>query len=280
ILDQWMHYGIRFSSFPVSKMEAFLKNKNFFYVPTRILLMDEFARQELMREGLPREKLFVTGQPHFQAFRENKYIEQARVCSIRNSFFEDNKDTRLVVFASEPITEDWGETVPYFGYSEKTILTSFLQSLKDVTRTMAQKVCLVIRPHPREEFEKFEQILNERFEEFNILVSNDYTSRELIEASDVVCGMSSMFLLESVLLGKPTISIQIGLKGESFFILDKLNVLKSIMGREELTRKLYEILVDGKYQKPQLNFIRDPIQKVIDQVGSCFELDSERMVRA
>ncbi len=57
IIDQWINYGLRFSKYGVSDINAYQSNKIFDYLPLKIFIMDEMAKVEAIKEGLPEEKL-------------------------------------------------------------------------------------------------------------------------------------------------------------------------------------------------------------------------------
>jgi hypothetical protein len=78
--------------------------------------------------------------------------------------------------------------------------------------------------------------------------------------------MSSMFLIESVILGKPVISVQIGLNNKNPFILNRRGIIKSILDEDSLFMELKSTIL--KNEIPQYNFkiIENPINNVIYQM--------------
>lgn len=277
ILDQWINYGVRFSSLPCSEFVVLLGEKKYKYLPTKILLMDELARVEAVGEGLPADRLVITGQPHFQAFLKKKIDSPEKVASIRASLGVANGEA-LIVFASEPITETYskgGDCESPCGYTEIAILEHLIKTLEDIAGDGGKKFCLVIRPHPWEDTLKFLGIVESLPRRaIKIKVNDNRPSFELISAADVVCGMSSMFLIESVLFRRPTVSIQIGLKGESLFILDRLGILKSAMEPLGLRLMLTKIFTDGEYKQPYFEMAVNPVQNVLDQIKRALCLGS------
>lgn len=71
-------------------------------------------------------------------------------------------------------------------------------------------------------------------------------SFSVMKSVDLVCGMSSMFLLESMICQKPVLSIEIGLKRDNPFILDRIGYCKSILSEEELQKKLGQIFCSSQ----------------------------------
>lgn len=56
ILDQWVNYGVRFSNFSVDGLEKYNKIKKHPYVPYRILVMDEYAKTQMVLEGISEKR--------------------------------------------------------------------------------------------------------------------------------------------------------------------------------------------------------------------------------
>jgi perosamine synthetase len=77
-------------------------------------------------------------------------------------------------------------------------------------------------------------------------------SWDLINKSDLVIGMSSMFLIEAVMMGKPTISVMIGLEGKNPFILSRRKILNTVLTEKELTHVI-KLGVFGKLNQ-KINF--------------------------
>jgi len=204
---------------------------------------------------------------------EKKRVSREAIVSLRNSLGVGGQDV-LIVFASEPITESHGTKTPSFGYTERTIVKDLLEELQEMKQETKHKMVLIIRPHPREHRGKFDQLRNLSSQGLEVIVNSDRDSDQLIEAADCVCGMSSMFLLESALLGKPIISIQIGLMGESLFVLDRNQSSLSVRDREGLGKMLRKIIIDKKYEQPSLPFIKDPVSRIVAQVEEHFEYKS------
>ncbi len=273
IIDQWLNYGVRFSAYPSSRLADFRNDRRFDFMPDKILLMDELARREAMADGLPAARLEVTGQPHFQALASKPKPGSDKLAEVRSSWRIES-DELTVVFASEPMTEIWGSR-PEFGFTELTTIKDLVESLEKVAVNADKKICLIVRPHPREDRVKLEQVVGLSSRIVRMIVTDSYSAEEVICAADLVCGMSSMFLLESAFLDKPTISIQIGLKTESLFVLDRSGVLKSIFEKSGLAQSLKQALIERKCDRVRMPFLTNSIENVIAQVEKCL---NERQV--
>ena len=88
--------------------------------------------------------------------------------------------------------------------------------------------------------------------------------RLFIENSDLIIGMSSMFLIEACLMGKPLLSVQIGLNKEDSFILSRLKATRTILTYEELKKHLHEAIFLKRKFKNKFNYIKSPTKNIIE----------------
>jgi hypothetical protein len=265
ILDQWMNYGIRFSRFGVNEIKKYLIDKNHEYLPTKILVMDKIAKEHMIQDGIPEEIILVSGQPYFEYIHDKTYSQNK--LNLLKQKLDIKKDDYVVVFASEPLLITYNNKLsdePYLGYNEITIFKELYLSLLKVVQKSSKKIKLIVKIHPRENIKYYQRIMVD-IDNTKIKVVFDMKSnpQELIRISNMVCGMSSMLLIESVLLDKPTVSIQIGLKRKNPFILDQMNLANSILTQNELYNKIESIIINNqKHTKIKMDLINNPIEKV------------------
>ncbi|MCI8449492.1 MAG: hypothetical protein HFH30_14140 [Eubacterium sp.] len=237
ILDQWINLGIRFSQYDYKHREQYEKNHSHTFLPYRILAMDELAKKRLIGEGVPEKKIIITGQPHFDTVLER--YESAHEAYDREYY--------NIVFVSEPILKDYdsGDMQHlYLGYNEITIFTALYRQITRILPEMKKNVRLIIRPHPREEAEKWNACQAEySSSRIEAVCDRDTDSFSVLKAADLVCGMSSMFLLEAVICEKPIMSIEIGLRQENPFILEAAGICKSILDENTLYNKLRDNMI-------------------------------------
>ena len=269
ILDQWMNYGIRFSKYGANNIKKYLLDKKHQYLPTRILVMDKTAKKEMIEIGIPKDKIIISGQPYFEHLR-NKNISPKTLKLIKNTM-NIQKDDYIVTFASEPLLLTFNNKLtdkPHLGYNEISIFKELYSVLSKVALKTTKNIKLIIKIHPRENTKYYLKTMAE-IEKSKIKIFFDLNndSQELIQISNIVCGMSSMFLIESILLDKPTISIQIGLKGINPLILCQMNLMKSCLTTDDLENNIENIVFHNqKHTKINLKLIRKPINKVIKYV--------------
>jgi hypothetical protein len=266
IIDQWINYGIRFSEYDVSQVKKYNKNKIYPYLPTKILVMDEKAKNETIQDGLNPLRIEVTGQPHFETIFK-KRINDKKIKKIRSNY-DLGTDDFMIIFASEPISDIYkenGNAKYYWGYTEKTVFIEFLSCINSIINTSNKKIVILIKLHPKDNINKYDNIVNNfGHDRIKIYIDKYSDPYDLIIASDLICGMSSMFLIESIILDKPVLSIQIGLKRENPFVLDRVGILKSILTKNELTEKLIDIIVKEKFLRYKFKVIRNPVKNVIN----------------
>lgn len=270
ILDQWINYGIRFSAFSVSQMNEFIKDKAYPYMPSKIMVMDEIAKYEAVKEGLDPSRLVITGNP---------YLERIKACGGKKSSIEieDNRkriginpNDFFITYASEPITDIYCETNDseyYWGYNEKTIFNELINSLCDLAHLYTGTIFINIKLHPKEGTQYFSDLVNNfKHEKIVLFIENQHTPLDIILSSDLICGMSSMFLLECAILKKPIISIQIGLNKENPFILDRIGIIKSITDSQTLTDTLKKVIINKSRQDIEFNITSNSIENIINEV--------------
>lgn len=236
ILDQWTNYGLRFSKYGVNEIAKYEQERQHEYLPDRILVMDEFAKEKMQEDGVSQDRILVTGQPYLEWFRQK--VNEIDKKSIQEYHFSHTQGKgKLIVFASEPITKTYGENSEYWGYTEVTIFEHFHDILKDITEKGRFNVSVVVRPHPKEDIEIWkERLKNTQY--ITYFLDNQTEYKLAIASADLIVGMTSMFLLESALCGKEIVSLQIGLDRENSFILEKKGLVKSVLSKEEAQKHM------------------------------------------
>lgn len=264
ILDQWMNLGIRFSEYTYAEAELYKKCHGHRYLPYRILVMDELAQRMLIEDGVDGNRIVVTGQPHFETVCA-KYQQATEVY---------DRECWNIVFVSEPISNDYDKNDKqklYWGFNEKTVFRQLYDCLLMQTDFLSKDIRVIIRPHPRENINNWKgivQALNSKHIMIELDVQNN--SFEILKSADLVCGMSSMFLLEAVICRKPIVSIEIGLCRENPFVLDRIGICHSVLTEEELSAQLMRIFknLQGIEQKEviEFKFIENAVKNVISEI--------------
>lgn len=261
IVDQWINYGVRFSPYSVHELARYETERTHPYLPDRIGVVDEDARNEAIVEGLPEEHLVAVGSPHLQSV-----IEQGR--KLRESKLSTHG--KVFVFASEPISTTYRETDQgphHWGYTERTIFREVLPALVNWSLHESGDHRLLIRPHPKEPAGNFADILAGS-DLGNLKVAEDRVtpSLELAAASDLVIGMSSMFLIESYLIGCPVLSVQIGLRRKNPFILSRSLKIPTVLHSRDVVPQAIEAITHGDISAQYVISLGNAVEKVIGEM--------------
>lgn len=221
ILDHWCNYGVRFSKYGLNEIEKFDKKCDF--LPDYIIVMDNFAKQEMIKDGVPQNIIYPLGNPHFEEIYNN-----SKNVKLDRKIFASN-DQKIITFASEPTSEDYGQ-----GFELDAVA-----DLIDICKN--KNVKIIIRPHPRETENKYKKFLSD-----NVEVSKNYSSQEIINISDIVISMTSMFLIEAIIMKKPIISYQLNETNKENFILTKKHTIPFINNKKSLKLEFEKILTSNK----------------------------------
>lgn len=223
LLDSWTNYRARFGN----QMEVQLNS-----LPDLIAVPDQFAYEEMFAVGFPASKLIVTGHPLFDGL-----IEWSRTVNreLLRSQLDVKPDEKLVVFFSQPIAKMHGNRFSELGRGYDEI--SALEVLGDTTSELPGKVRLIVKPHPAENR--------------NDLLSTDLgvtlspegmQASELMVAGDVVCGMTSIVLIQAWLCGIPVVSVQPGLRKADALMLARAGHIKTGLDKVEIKAQLLRAL--------------------------------------
>lgn len=248
ILDYWSNYGIRFSKYGTKDIEKYNHNKTFDYLPDFIIVMDEFAKSEMVQEGIDEKIIYPLGNPHFE-----NIIEQSKTVKNVYSKFA-TKNEFLITFASQPYNEDYGKG------NEKLVLEHLIEAVQN------KNVKIVIKLHPKEDFSKYAE-----FKDLpNVILDKDTLPTEIIMASDLLISMTSMFLIEAMILGKNILSYQPDEISPDKFVLTRNKMLPFVKTKKNFKEKVLNILNGERYLRYNhdrefnavekiLNFIREEL---------------------
>lgn len=212
VLDQWMNYRERFSDPGDGRI----------VLPDLIAVPDLFAVTEMTALGFSEERLFIAGHPYLASI--------GKTAGVRPAALAKGREVR-VLFVAEPI--ELAAVKP--GYTEFSILKALVDALNDAGG--GRRFALTCKLHPRHRSDAFAGICVDG-ERVKCRMVQDCDARSLVGESDLVAGMSSMLLMESVLMGKPTLSIQIGLCRPDPFVLSRMGVMRSALDEAALREQL------------------------------------------
>lgn len=182
ILDFWGNYKQRFKKQvnQIYNVDDTVNESDCVY-PEYIFAMNKQAKDEMIRQGIPHERIIVTGNPHFIAL------------SLKRDLLDANSTS--VVLMSEPLDSLY-RTQQNYGFDEYSVL----KIVRDwqVRTNLYQQVSL--KAHPKQVLD-----FTEVFEGFTLDKSSN--GLEVILKSKIVMGTLTTALIEALILGKYVCSI-------------------------------------------------------------------------
>ena len=181
------------------------------HAPDWLIVPDMMTAKAFHHIGFSIEKIFVGGHPRFDEILGLRNVWGATERSIqRSKWFDVHDDSLMIItFVSEISTglnkNQYCRSSFYtlhgdedsFGRTE-IVLDEFLNFING----LSYKPYLVLRLHPKQNKEELSNYVD-RFD----FISRVEPALEIISASNIVVGMTSMLMLEAALLGRPVLSI-------------------------------------------------------------------------
>jgi hypothetical protein len=196
-VDHWVNYWQRFTTDACggAKYDA---------VPDKIAVIDRVARDAMIASGCPEHLLLVTGNPAFDCLRSLRGVprDETRARLAPSS--------ALVLFVSEPHSVNYPTGSPRaLGFTEGEVLSLTLAALEEIGSARGEKFTVAIKLHPTEAPEAVGEVLGRVLSYTHVSAAViDEQRYEVVAASDVVVGMTSLLLYEAALMGRSVVSIQ------------------------------------------------------------------------
>jgi len=194
------------------------------------------AKNRFMKEGVPEEKIVITGQPRFDSLVALKHDNpKAKLCSTLGI----TSDEPLLLLATQPFVEDrkWSKKKRY---EFVRLVLSALGSTSGCE--------LVIKIHPRENSMAYQDILKELGAEHTLIISDEVPLYELLCACDCIMTVASTVGLEAMILDKPVIEINVTDNAEGMGYAASGAAI-GIDREEELWPAIQRALYDGEVKK-------------------------------
>lgn len=205
------------------------------------LVNDKFCYNKAIKEGLDKEKIFITGQFHLS--------------NIYNNFKGKKNIANNILFLHEDIRKRKDvKNFDYPGYSAKQVLKDIISIHAHLK--LKSKIIVKLHPYGKERFDHIKKNPMNRYIKF---VRNDNEVIKYMLSSKIIVGMRSMAVLESIILKLPTISYQPNSSFErcSAVNLGLIITLKKLSDLSRIISGEKKILI----KKKKLSFIRK-IEKI------------------
>ena len=229
------------------------------YVPvssTKMAVWGESAKNFLIDHKVPKEKLIITGCPKFDSLQQ-KFKSKKQVFKDLN--LDINK--KLLLYTTNVMPE------------QREMFTMVYETVK-----MFPYLQLVVKLHPVDNEEFYQNLAKEKgWGKINCI--KDYNLYSIINATDILASKSSTVTLESLIMKKPTITINLTNQPDRFpfipanatlnvykygdmkQVIQKILTNKTQKSTKEINKfiKLYLHEIDGKSTERVLNLINKMI---------------------
>ena len=241
VVDQWQNYAVRFSGVGEKDRLA--------YLPDYIFIMDDFAKNEMISNGLPENRLVVTGNPTFDRLRKTYKTFELQVDEIKKRI-NITTDYMVFTFVAESLRKDFGTIIGYDEHATLRTLGNILDQLN--SKADGLQIFLIIKLHPENQLKEFDWVYNEWPLLAKKIIKDELIPYEVIAISDVLVGISSVMLLEALLVDRIVVSLQINSSIESQMVATRSGAIPFIK-TEEVARMTIENLFQSKeYRKDYL----------------------------
>ncbi|MDX2058422.1 MAG: hypothetical protein SFV24_11520 [Gemmatimonadales bacterium] len=224
VIDFWSNYVARF-----------LNRRGDMILPDRIAVPDQVALLEAVAEGLPEDRLVVTGNPHYERLlqRYQGFDRDARLAFRERVGL--SRTATVVLFGSQPLAAMYGDRL---GYTEHTALAAVRNGLETVAEWIGHPTVLAIRRHPREAAAP----LPASTSSVRVVDASEGDALSWALAADLVVGMTSALLLQTAVLGGRVVSVQPGLVGVDRLPSNRLGLSDGVFDGADVASALYRAL--------------------------------------
>ena len=232
VLDQWQNYALRFS--------GQTPNERLAYLPNKICVMDDLAKNEMIKDGLPSERIVITGQPAFERLQAGPKNSPPKTKMLRSKLNISTRE-KILTFVAESLQKDFGNTL---GYNELTTLDAIGAILSELN---LNHLTIIIKLHPENQLSEFKGFIK-KWPNLNIhLIKDEFLASEIFAISNFIIGMSSIMLIEAAIVGKPVISLEINARKEPQLALTRCGVIPFIQNHGEASRIIKSMLTDPSF---------------------------------
>ena len=217
------------------------------HAPDWLLVPDCRSRDAFVDLGYPQHRIVLCGHPQYDQTRAlgEQWKREGGPPSFRKRLFPDvEPGRRILTFVSEGAerfgqspqraTEEYGFTGRGTAKGRTKII---LEEVLDAVAALPTRPYIVFRAHPIE--------TSAAYDEYRLEI--DYFSSgglplELVYASDLTVGMTSMLVLEAALLGRPTLAVLAHVTEVDLLPNVRNGMTPHVLNREDLRKVLPDLL--------------------------------------
>lgn len=217
-----------------------------------VFVLGNTSKRIIQSFGKESKRIFTTGNPEFDFIKKNN----TECCEDKINYLKSlgiPEKAKFIIYFTETIQTVYGD-----GYLEE-----LNKKLKLIFDRLTENFYVIIKFHPREtSFDKIKIRTNFQSRKYIFLDFAD--NNKLISNSELCISHYSTILFNSILLGKPIISINL-IDPEIFIKFPKQVTIDKI---EEFEGKMYKTLFDKEYRK----HINELLQLfIIDNFSNAYE---------
>lgn len=218
VLDSWLHYAERFER----EQDGVMVQSR----PDRLCAIDEWTREGAIAAGFDPASVIVTGHPDLEkTVRDCRSGSDSERRELRRAAGV-SEDGLLILFFSDPFYVGpeleyysgpgalmYPDGRPIYGYTVREILPVVLKELDAAMLAEDTSCDFIVRPHPWEHEAALQAILDgARLERVRVRLTRESSVTRWIQCADALMGMMTIALLHAALGGKPSVSVELGLR--------------------------------------------------------------------
>jgi hypothetical protein len=258
-VDSWVNYWQRFTSNTTGKTK-------FDLCPDYVAVIDDLMYQRMVENGCDEKRLVILGNPAFDNLNNYRDYEYFTDDKKQNNGQHNN----YILYISQLLSDIYDRNVKkIFGYTENEVFELIINVLEELGIKNRKVYNLIYKPHPRENLSEVEDHINFlslNIKNVKIKFSKLTSSCDLIKNSKLVTGMTSTLLYESMLMGRPVLSIQPNRRSGSD-LTDGHSGINMVSNPRELLPEM-ENMIKGKSQKNQEIKHSNSTEKFISFIAS------------
>lgn len=242
-----------------------------FWAPEWLIVPDNTTASLYINQGFDSERIKIFSHPQYElALSLSKTWTKEDKLKQRKKFLKGSNERPILMFISEISTglnpESYKRSDYYTlhgtsGHDGRTeiVLEELLVSLQNIV----PKPYMVLRLHPKQTPDDLKAYL-----EYFDYVSQTDPALEIVNACDIIVGMTSSLLVEAFYLGKPVLAI-VPDQMEKIYLGDLANVIKCVSRREDIMIELAGY-AGQKPAKYSLKAISQSVSQITQFVNSVY----------
>jgi UDP-N-acetylglucosamine:LPS N-acetylglucosamine transferase len=195
-----------------------------------VAAMGQSSWEDMIAQGVPAEKITITGHPGF----DNFVLPEPDACARLRSKLGISDGQKMILFASQPY---------YVGiFNTPHIRRVMIEAIIKSTGSL-DNIKLVVKPHPGESAQELKALIGKA--PHVVIVDKTMDISRLIKASDVLITFFSQVGLQALYAGKPVINVDFpGSGGNSLYL--KSGTTWAAHSAEEITAHIRNLTGEAR----------------------------------